>query len=180
MLSHSIDRNHGNHSENNPPWQTIVHLHIVDELCAPLGPSFSIFVSTSASSWPRPCQRRGNGFIPISPSTLASSKAAAHPVIDSRWYDSQLGWEPVARGYRVWRGGGSPHPRSCHRNREFSPSACRWQHCTPSQESSLAERWDGYEVRLWCLMKSRMWVWFHGLHAHPEFTLVPSGSCGYF
>ncbi len=39
-----------------------------------------------------------------------------------------------------------PHPCSCHGNREFSPSACRWQHSTPREEgrdvSVLAERWN--------------------------------------
>lgn len=79
---------------------------------------------------------------------------------------------------------GAPHihARSCHGNREFSPSACRWQHCTPSQVGAMKGEMGTRTAHQisdwhWCFVKSRVHVWFPGLHVHPDFTSTSSGCC---
>lgn len=124
MPRHAIDPRHGNHTENHATWHAVAHLHIAHEARAPRGALLSVFVSDRAvpSLLPR------NGFTPISPSTLALGQSIGSA---PDWQLLIAGWELVARGYR-----GTPciHTCSCHGNREFRPSACRWQRCTPSQE----------------------------------------------
>lgn len=58
-------------------------------------------------------------------------RAAAHPVIGSCWWDFNPAQKSVARGNR-----GAPRfpTRSCHGNREFRISTCRWQPRTPSHK----------------------------------------------
>lgn len=131
MPRHAIDPRHGNHTENHAIWHAVAHLHIAHEARAPRGALLSIFVSDRAipSLLPR------NGFTPISPSTLALGQSIGSA---PDWQLLIAGWELVARGYR-----GTPciHTCSCHGNREFRPSACRWQRCTPSQEGDETGVW---------------------------------------
>lgn len=167
MPRHAIDPRHGNHTENHATWHAVAHLHIAHEARAPRGALLSIFVSDRAipSLLPR------NGFTPISPSPLALGQSIGS---SPDWQLLIGGWELVARGYR-----GTPciHTCSCHGNREFRPSACRWQRCTPSQEGGVRLGYEGGMANRRLSLKERAWVRFCGLHSSPRLHLrTPPGA----
>lgn len=147
--------------------------------CVCLVPVFSVFVSVSVSSWPHPVR------LPVIMDLFLS--LWAHWPWAKQWlilWLTAADRTPIPAWSLLPGATGAPHIHtcSCHGNREFSPSACRWQHCTPSQEGAMKGEMGTRTAHQisdwhWCFIKSRVHVWFPGLHVHPDFTSTSSGCC---